>query len=97
MSETAALFQPHEQIIKLDTCILYKKAFIRQMENVFQGIKKPYHKTEKMGMLGYSLHRCPFCNSITKCIPKQQLNGLLANRWRQKKCFSSLSFPIHSY
>jgi len=56
--------------MKLDTCILYKKAFIRQMENVLQGIKKAHHKIEKMGILGYSLHRCPFWNSIAKYIPK---------------------------
>lgn len=87
MSEAAALLQPYKEIMKSNTCILYKKALIRQMENVFLGIKKAHHKTEKMGILGYLLHRCPFWNSIAKYIPKQQLNGLLTNRWRQKVFF----------
>lgn len=87
LSEAAALLQPYEQIMKLDTCILYKKALIRQMENVFLSIKKAHHKIEKMGILGYLQHRCPFWNSIAKYRPKHQLNGLLTDRWRQKVFF----------
>lgn len=86
LSEAAALLQPYKQIMKLDTCILYKKALIRQMDNVFLGIKKAHHNLEKMGILGHLLH-IPFWNSIAKYIPKLQLNGLLTNRWRQKVFF----------
>lgn len=83
--------------MKLDTCILYKKAFIRQMENVLQDIKKAHHKIKKMGILGYSLHRCPFCSSSAKYIPKQQLNWLWTKIGGDKKWFSSLTSLVHSY
>lgn len=81
MSEAAAaLLQPYEQIMKLDTCILYRKALIRQMENVLQGMEKAHHKREKPGILGHSLHRCPFWSGIARDRPKQQLNCLWTNR-----------------
>lgn len=62
------------------------------MENVFQCIKKAHRKIERMGMWRYSLHRCPFSNSITKHITKRQLNWLLTIRWRQKNIFPHYMF-----